>query len=36
MSEKIAAANIDQVIWRNKEIKQGIERCTILGLTVCK
>lgn len=30
MSEKITAVNLDQVIQRNKEIKQEIERCTIL------
>lgn len=30
MSEKITANNLDQVIQKNKEIKQEIERCTIL------
>ena len=33
MSEKITAKNLDQVIQKNKEIKQEIERCAILVRT---
>lgn len=35
MSEKITAENIDQVIRKNKEIKQEIDQCVLLVHTTC-